>query len=262
MRRGVITRQGVRLSYLDSETDGPAVLFLHGLAGHASEWASTMAAIERSFRTVALDQRGHGQSDKGLDDFTREAYAADAAALLWRLGIGQAVVVGQSMGGLNAIVVAAEHPELVTGLVVVEADASPTPGLSGSIARWLGSWPVPFPTREAALAFFGGDSLYARTWAEVLEPADDGFRPGFRFEDMLASVRDMETVDRWQQWLSIRAPTLLVAGSNGLAQRAEMQRMAASRGADYVEIEGAGHDLHLEAPDEWLDALTSFLRPK
>lgn len=260
MHRGFITREGITLSYLDSGSDGPAVLFLHGLAGQASEWASTMEALGSSFRTLSLDQRGHGRSDKGVGDFSREAYAADAAVLLRSLGIDHAVVVGQSMGGVNAIVLAARHPDLVSGLVIVEADASPSPGLSESIARWLDHWPVPFRTREEAVSFFGGDSLYARTWAEVLALAPDGLRPNFNRPDMLASVADMEYVDRWEQWLSIRCPALLVAGTAGLARRDEMQRMAEATGATYLEIEGAGHDLHLEAFDEWASVLETFLR--
>lgn len=217
-----------------------------------------MESLPSPLRSVALDERGHGQSDKGVDDFTRESFAEDAAALMQALGIDQALVVGHSMGGVNAIVLAALHPELVTGLVVVEAAASPSPGVTDSIDRWLDSWPVPFSTREDAIAFFGGDSLYARTWSEVLEPTVDGLRPNFNRADMLASVVDMESVDRWDQWLSIRCPTLLVAGSRGLARREEMRRMAEAAGGKYVEIEGAGHDLHLEAFDEWIDVLGRF----
>ena len=260
MRRKWLSQSGISLSYLDSETPGPLVLLLHGLAGQASEWAATIDSLAGSYRVVALDQRGHGQSDKRLSEYSRESFVADAARLVESLGDGPAIVVGQSMGGVNAIVLAAVRPELVVALVVVEASVSPDPDIVSQIARWLDSWPTPFATRDQAVGFFGGNTLYARTWAEVLEETPSGYFPQFMREDMLASVADMAHTDRWEQWLSIRCPTLVVAGGAGLSSRDEMKRMSdAQSRARYVEVPGAGHDVHLEKPVEWQEILESYL---
>jgi pimeloyl-ACP methyl ester carboxylesterase len=218
-----------------------------------------MERLRGDYRTIAIDQRGHGQSSQGTEDFSRGAFVEDAAELLTALGVAPAVVVGQSMGGVNAIVLAATHPELVRALVLVEADARMAPGITDSIARWMGSWPLPFASRGDAIAFFGGDNLYGRTWADILVPSGDGLRPLFRPEDMLASVADMETTDWSEEWASIRCPTLLVAGSEGLARRDEMKRMGDAPHCEYIEIPGAGHDLHLEMADEWHRVLSDFL---
>ncbi|MET7436322.1 alpha/beta fold hydrolase, partial [Streptomyces sp. NPDC005568] len=82
---------------------GPGVLLLHGLMGRASHWASTARWLSERHRAVALDQRGHGQSDKPPEGFyTREAYVEDAEAALEQLGLAPAVVIGHAMGALTA----------------------------------------------------------------------------------------------------------------------------------------------------------------
>ena len=83
------------------EADGPpgGVLLLHGLMGRASHWAGTARWLSERHRAVALDQRGHGQSEKPPEGpFTREAYVDDAEAALVQLGLAPAVLIGHSMG--------------------------------------------------------------------------------------------------------------------------------------------------------------------
>jgi pimeloyl-ACP methyl ester carboxylesterase len=109
----------VRLRVWDFGGAGPAVLPLHGLAGHAREWAATATWLAERRRVVTFDARGHGQSSRCPDDVGRDALVADAAFVLGALRLGPAVVVGQSLGGLTALSLAARRPELVRGLVPV-----------------------------------------------------------------------------------------------------------------------------------------------
>lgn len=108
-------------------------------------------------RTVALDQRGHGHSDKpaaGL--FTREAYVADAAAVVEQLGLGPVTLIGHSMGALTAWQLAAERPDLVHALVICDMRASALGAASQREWRdWFRRWPVPFPSLDAARRWFG-----------------------------------------------------------------------------------------------------------
>ncbi|MFE0739279.1 alpha/beta fold hydrolase, partial [Streptomyces sp. NPDC058855] len=108
------------------ETDrAPGVLLLHGLMGRASHWASTARWLSERHRAVALDQRGHGQSDKPpRAAFTREAYVEDAEAALEQLGLAPAVLVGHAMGALTAWQLAAKRPDLVCGLIICDMRAS------------------------------------------------------------------------------------------------------------------------------------------
>ncbi|WP_234009958.1 alpha/beta fold hydrolase [Streptomyces sp. SA3_actF] len=117
-----------------------------------------MRLRERGHRVLAMDLRGHGGSVRHPRDTSANAHADDVAGLLGRLGAGPAVLVGQSLGGRVALRVAVEHPSLVRGLALVEADARPASGAPGDAAiRWLRSWPLPFPDRASAAAWLGGE---------------------------------------------------------------------------------------------------------
>src|ERR1044072_1392597 len=113
-----LRRDKVRLCCIDHGGDAPALLLLHGLAGHAREWDGTAAHLAPRHRVLCPEQRGHGRSDRRPEDLSPDAFAADATAWIEALGVAPAVVVGQSLGGLTAILLAAQRPDLVCGLVV------------------------------------------------------------------------------------------------------------------------------------------------
>src|SRR5512147_629706 len=132
----------------DAASGGPGVLLLHGLMGRASHWASTARWLAERYRAVALDQRGHGRSDKPPQAaYTREAYVDDAEAALERLGLAPALLIGHAMGALTAWQLAAKRPDLVCGVVICDMRAS---ALGAASQRewvdWFRSWPVPFAT--------------------------------------------------------------------------------------------------------------------
>ncbi|CAM5593882.1 Alpha/beta hydrolase OS=Streptomyces alboniger OX=132473 GN=CP975_15350 PE=4 SV=1 [Streptomyces alboniger] len=138
---------------------GPGVLLLHGLMGRASHWASTARWLSERHRAVALDQRGHGQSEKPpRAAFTREAYVEDAEAALEQLGLGPAVLIGHAMGALTAWQLAAKRPDLVRGLVICDMRASALGSASQrEWENWFKAWPVPFTTLADVRKSFGED---------------------------------------------------------------------------------------------------------
>lgn len=110
--RATLQLSGRRLSYLDSGGPGPLLLALHGHFGEARTFAPLARQLAPDWRVVALDQRGHGHSGRP-PDFSREGYVEDTAAVLHHLGgPGPAVVLGHSLGGVNAYHLAARHPRL------------------------------------------------------------------------------------------------------------------------------------------------------
>jgi pimeloyl-ACP methyl ester carboxylesterase len=255
-----LARGDVRLSCLDFGGSGsPAVVLLHGLAGYAGEWAQTAGSLTAHHRVVAPEQRGHGRSDRRPGDTSRAAFVADAEAWVEELDLAPAVVVGQSLGGHTAFLLAAKRPDLVRCLVAVEATPEADPAAPGAVRSWLESWPAPFPTRSRAVEFFGGDGGRARVWADGLEQREDGLRPAFELEVMLAALDECSRVAYWDAWAGVRCPTLVVraAGSSG---RDVYRRMVDSRpDARLAEIEAAGHDLHLDRPARWREVLEQFL---
>jgi pimeloyl-ACP methyl ester carboxylesterase len=225
-----LERDGVRLHALDYGGSGPPALLLHGLAGHAGEWADTAAWMTRQCRVVALDARGHGESERTPADVSRAAHVADAAHVIEHAGGAPAIVVGQSLGAHAALLVAARRPDLVRALVVAEASPEAAP--------------------EERV-----DELHAAL-AELPPRAR-------RFEDevMVRTLREA-VIGRsyWDDWDAIECPTLIVRAERGLIPPAETRAMLARQPlARLAEVAGAGHDLHLERPDEWRSAVSAFL---
>ncbi|MFE6711803.1 alpha/beta fold hydrolase [Streptomyces sp. NPDC057695] len=244
------------------------VLLLHGLAGHAGEWDDTARLLRDSgFRVVALDQRGHGLSERqpADGDVSRAAYVADAVAVIDRLGLDRPVLVGQSLGGSTALLTASAHPGLLRALVLVEAGPGGTdPGVQEQIASRLRAWPVPFPTRAAAVAYLGGGTdAVGEGWARGLEERPDGLWPRFDPEVMVRSLDDSTRRSFWDEWAAVRCPVLAVLGQGGHggiiggAEYAEMaRRLPALHG---TSLPGTGHDVHLERPGLLHRLIVDFL---
>ena len=252
-------RAGTRLACADYGGEGPPALLLHGLAGHAREWDSTAAWLTRSHRVLAPDGRAHGRSARSPVDVSPEAFVLDAQHWLRLLARGPAVVVGQSLGGLTALVLAASSPDLVSGLVVAEATPEADPDAVGAVRRWLASWPLPFPSAGRAREFFGGDTLRARAWTSGLERRADGLWPAFEPGVLVRALADAEARSYWDEWASIRCPALIVRASTG-ARPDEARRMADLKpGTGLSEIEDAGHDVHLDQPERWRTVLLEFM---
>ncbi|MFI5867638.1 alpha/beta fold hydrolase [Streptomyces sp. NPDC051546] len=263
-----VTRAGVRLTCRDWNPHHPAstppVVLLHGLAGHAGEWDAAAAHLAPHHRVVAVDQRGHGASDRRPADVSRAAFVADVRAVCEQLGVQRPVLVGQSLGGHTAMLTAAAHPELVRGLVLVEAGAARAdPGTPEEIGGWLDSWPVPFPTLAEARTFLTGQGLNGEAWAAGLEQRADGWHPRFERSVMVAAITENSTRAWWPQWRAVRCPTLLVIGEKGIVPPEESVRMLDSADPSTVttavSVPGSGHDVHLDRPAVVHSLLSAFL---
>jgi pimeloyl-ACP methyl ester carboxylesterase len=124
---------GVQINYFDTGGSGPPVVILHGLAGSATEFFETARALPE-YRTLLVDLRGHGRSTRRPGDLSREAFVADVVQVIEHAVGGPAALIGQSMGGHTAMMVAANRPDLVSRLVLLESGAG-----GGSDARICGS---------------------------------------------------------------------------------------------------------------------------
>ncbi|MBK3544785.1 alpha/beta fold hydrolase [Streptomyces sp. MBT60] len=253
----------VRLFCTDHGGDGPPLLLLHGLAGHCGEWEALTARFAATHRVIAFDARGSGASTRRPGDVTRAAHVSDVRAVARRFGLAgeDTVLVGQSMGGLTALLTAAAHPELCRALVLIEAGpAGPSPGLPEQIGRWLDSWPVPFPDRAAAEAFFGGGPA-GRAWAAGLTPGPGGLHPRVDRDVMVATVQENAHRDYWDAWDRVRCPVLVLRGENGTMKPDEADRMRDRHPATRIAvIPGAGHDAHLDNMPAVYGEMARYLR--
>ncbi|MFJ3906571.1 alpha/beta fold hydrolase [Streptomyces sp. NPDC090025] len=269
VRKGEGPEDAVRLSLRDWGVGGgeggdgaAAVLLLHGLAGHCGEWDDLARRLRADgHRVLALDQRGHGASERRPADVSRAAYVADIDAVISELGLSGVVLIGQSYGGHAALLAAGTGAGGVAGAVLVEAGPGrDDPESFQAVADWLRGWPVPFPSREAAVAHLGGGPV-GEAWADGLEPHDDGLRPRFDPEILIASLRENTTRSWWREWAAIDVPVLVVLGRHGIigaADHAEMARLQPDRMRS-VSVPDAGHDLHLEQPETLYRLVRDFL---
>ncbi|MCI3226376.1 alpha/beta fold hydrolase [Streptomyces sp. NP-1717] len=248
----------------------PGVLLLHGLMGRASHWAATARRLSGRHRAVALDQRGHGRSDKPPDaPYTREAYVSDVEAVIEQLGLAPVTLVGHAMGALTAWQLAAKRPDLVGALIICDMRAS---ALGAASQRewvdWFDTWPVPFATLADVRKWFGEDDPWLERpspgrgeyFAEVMAERADGWRPVFSRRQMLVSRETWVHDAHWEELAQVRCPTLVVRGLDGELGRAEAHEMVrVLPHGQYAEVTDAGHLAHYDRPDAWHAAIEPFL---
>ncbi len=263
-----LTRQrgDVRLASLDFGGSGREVVLLHGLAGHAGEWEDTARWLTDKYRVIAFDARGHGRSERYPADVSRSAYVEDACFLIEELAQPPVTLIGQSLGGQTALLLAAQRPDLVEALILADAGAGGKGSMKAAeqaandLGRSLLRWPVPFPDWNAAIAYFGGPSLAAEAWADGLVQDDQGLWPSFDVPVMIETLRQAAFRSYWEEWRTIQCPTLVVRAGHGVIELNEMQRMSdLLPQAEIVELPEAKHDLHLDQPEQWREVTLRFL---
>ncbi|HUY08347.1 MAG TPA: alpha/beta hydrolase [Candidatus Dormibacteraeota bacterium] len=259
IRTPVPSWDGTSLSVLDYGGVGRLTVLLHGLAGHAGEWTEVASRMTSETHKVAFDQRGHGQSSRRPSGVSRADYVADVVELINHFSQGQGPVnlVGQSLGGHTAMLVAARHPPLVARLVMVEA--TPDGPSSESIERarrWFARWPRPLASEEAAIEFFGPT---APAWLAGMERREDGWWPCFDDDVMLATMG--EASGEWlDDWAVVGCPTLLVRGGEGWMTEDLSDLESSGPSLRMVTVPGAGHDVQLDAPRRLAELINEDLR--
>lgn len=261
LERLSFSRGSVSLSYLDSGEALPLTIFLHGLAGSANEFISSASLLRGNYRTVLLDQRGHGQSSRRPADLSRKAFVDDVLALSEQLSPERPfALVGQSMGAHTALLAAAAMPERVNRLLMLESDVGGnSPDVADGIGSYFSSWPLPFASRDAAAQFLGPEPL-ARSWlAELADDGDGGWRPRFDADVMKRAAQGLAN-SQWQAWARVTAQTLVVFAEHGMfsetAKNAFIEARAQTR---RVDLPGASHDAHLESSTGWSETLQQFM---
>jgi pimeloyl-ACP methyl ester carboxylesterase len=252
MDRREFHHDGLKFSYLDPGGDGGVLIALHAHFMEAATFAPLTAALAPEWRLVALDQRGHGYSDHA-PSYTRDDYIGDVEAFLEHLGVSDAVLLGNSLGGVNAYQFAARHPHMIRALIVEDIGAEVRDDLS-FVLPWEGL----FATREA---------LAERVGPRLLPYVQDSFRqvPGgwrlaFDPREIVASGQCLEG-DYWQDWLATDCPALLLRGRNSrVTTQAAVEEMTLRRPNTRLNVLDGGHAIHVDNPAGFADTVQEFLR--
>jgi esterase len=253
MQRFGFEHDGLTLSYLDVGGDRPLVIALHAMWMEARSFEDFATSMPE-WRVVSMDQRGHGLSDHS-SDYSRGAFVGDIAALLDHLGAREpAVLIGNSLGGTNAFVFAARHPNRVRALVVEEGSPEQQHEPFTFVLDWRGL----YPTREA-LEQKIGERLAWSVKPSFRETAH-GWTLAFDPEDLVAMQKALNG-DSWDEWMVSTCPALVVRGTNSKAVDGKvLESMAARRpNTELVSLE-AGHVTHHDDPAGFVSSVQAFLR--
>ena len=241
-----------------------AVLMLHGYAETSEAWSEIAQDLAREFRVIAIDQRGHGQTDRASDhDYTRATQMEDLEAIVESLGLRSVTLIGHSMGGANAICYAAEHPEMVTALVVVETAPEVLRSGIETIRRLLATGSSFGSLDEAVEAFreffpYATTEQIKRRARAALTVNDDGayvwdFDPVLR--DPTSRPPDPDPGQRrlsdlWDCADRVQCPTMIVRGSETdmLTPEAIQRLHRRVSGSRVSLIEDAGHAVPTDQP--------------
>jgi pimeloyl-ACP methyl ester carboxylesterase len=248
--------------YYETAGQGPALVLIHGGNLDHRMWEWQLQPFAKSFQVICYDVRTYGRSD-----FPTRPYSDtnDLKSLLEFLGVKKAHLVGLSLGGRIAIDFAIEHPEMVSSIVAVG------PGLGGF--QWDRQGEKEFAAALRA-AQDGNDERVAELWLQ------SGYmKPAMEHPELVARLRQWSK-ENYRNWLGnpllaktldppaikrlgeIKAPTLVIVGSRDVPdiQKIVKTVTASVPNAKKVVIEGAGHMVNMEKPEEFNRIVLDFLR--
>jgi pimeloyl-ACP methyl ester carboxylesterase len=234
--------------------------------GFAANWGKIWPHFQEDRPVLILDQRGHGRSEKPTSGYSPSDYANDLESLFREIGWESAHIVGHSMGGRVALRFASLFPERSLSLTMEDSGTGARPDRVDWIKNLLGSVPTPFSGREAAKKFFAEnfreDPLTGSFLHANLETKENGLLD-WRFypPGMIETVETGRAVDAMEEFSRLALPTLVVRGGNSREFLGdEASRMAEARpGVAFRQVDGAGHFVHAQKPEEFSAALGAFL---
>lgn len=243
------------------EGEGPVLLLLHPLALAGEFWRPVIDRYKSSFRVIATDARGHGESKWDGQPFTVEDLAEDAAAVLTHVGERPAHVLGLSMGGCTALALACRRPELVDRLVLADTTADYGPGKHEAWAQRADN--AVEKARETQLGFqrdrWFSPAFLDESPEEVARVSEIFVRTDSHAH--AAACRALGGYDDSHQLGSIAAPTLVVVGEDDYATPPEMARAlhAGIPGSSLEVLPETRHMSLIEHKQVW-DRIDSHLR--
>ena len=263
------TINGLRLYYVEwGDAQATPVVCLHGLRAYGHWFDELATVVSDQYRVLALDQRGRGETDWAADgDYTREAYVSDVEAFIETLQLDRFILIGHSMGGLNAIHYAARHPERVLALGVLDIGPEIDPTGMQRIRAELGETPAGFDSWQEAKAFLkmrhpkaSEENRQTRlTW--MLKEGADG-RIAWRIDQAIfdPNLKPDDPQQTWDLLSQIRCPTLILRGGESDVLSVDTCQKMLTRIPDgrWVEIPGAGHMVIEDNPEACNAALLDF----
>ena len=249
--------------YPCTSSDAPKHLFiLHGLFGMLDNWHNIARKLSEEYTVISIDQRNHGNSPHS-EEMSFELMADDLAELMDDLQIATAAIMGHSMGGKTVMRFADLHPDKLNKLIVV--DISPRGYKSGHDAYFKAFNTIDFSVcqnrneADAALAVIEPNARVRQFLLKNLDRSEKGYHLKFNLKPIESFYPQMISALDFQ-WL-INAPALFIYGENsGYITGDDILTIEHTfTQVSFIEIKDAGHWIHAEQPDAFLEAVETFL---
>jgi len=245
-----------KLHFLEEGT-GEALFLLHGNAGSGRVWNRVISELASSYRVIAHDRQGFGESDKSeIGSFSPHDYATELRNLMDALNIDKAHVCGLSLGGMIAQCFALMYPERVNGLVLVGTTADRTgrsvPDTLAELER--DGWPA--VSKRLVQSWFRPES----DPDDIAEAYEIALQSSQRMRELTLTA--LGSFDIKSDIHRIIAPTLVIVGEQDQTcplSMAEIIRKSVA-GSRLVTIPACAHLVPVEQPQAFLETLSSFLR--
>jgi pimeloyl-ACP methyl ester carboxylesterase len=267
--------QGLNLHHLDwGSDDKPPMLCIHGSAQNAHMWDFTALAFCDRYHIVAIDQRGHGDSEWASDhNYSPDAYLGDITGIVDALGFSSPILMGLSMGGRSAIAYTAANPNAVRALIVVDVGPESSSRGEGAVSSFVTQSDVldsfeQFVARVIEYSPLRPEWQIRSSLRHSLRQLSDG-RWTWKYDSFLRDParrsRQAETrqdpAARWKLWEGVQCPALLVRGerSNMLDADDAARMIERNSNSELVEIPDAGHRVPGDNPVDFERAVREFL---
>jgi pimeloyl-ACP methyl ester carboxylesterase/predicted glycosyltransferase len=273
---GYVERDGVKLHFEVYGSGEPTVLLLPTWSiVHSRHWKMQIPYLSRHCRVVTFDGRGNGRSDRPTDGYGEREFAADSLAVMDATATGSATLVSLSMGAQRGLILAAEHPDRVSGVVFI----CPAVPLGGPITgRGIHSWGVPLDTEEGWAKYnryywlkdYQGflEFFFSQMFNEPhsTKPTEDCVGWGLETSpETLIATQLGEALDEdetLELCNSLRCPVLVIQGTeDGITGSHRGVALAEATGGDLVLLEGSGHGPHVRDPVKVNLLLRQFVVP-
>jgi len=262
-----IERAGARLFYQAEGSGEPSLVFIHGVGTGHEVWSEHVRYFASTRKVIALDLRGHGQSDPA-DDYPQELFVADLDAVLAASRLRHPVLVGWSLGGSIAIRYSALHPRKVAGLVLVDhnvrairTEDNPLGAPPGLIEGMLRDIEEDYAGRGVRSLV---DRWFSEPPAEVQAVKEWLYKLCLRTNpEVILKIRHRGIREDRSGWLAqVRAPTLILQGGASILggeATGQYQHQQIPNSTLYI-FPGRGHALHLTAPAEFRARVEEFMK--
>ena len=255
--------------------NGYPMVMLHGIRGYSETFAHLAATLQPDIRAIAYDQRGRGKSDWDPNwNYYTDTYVSDIEGIVDALGLEQFHLLGHSMGGINAIVYAARHPQRVNRLIIEDAGPGAFDASAGAtrIRKEFSTTPDSFESWDAASDFMRAlrptvteDARQQRLHSMLKSDSDGNYT--WRYDHKgIATTRlkpdPSRVVDLVPYVKALKCKALVIRGARSdYLQPEMMQRMCDLNACiSAIDIPDAGHYIHDDQPELFSHAVSQFLK--